>query len=241
MGGLILLMVVLMGIIAVPLSLAIYYVALSTIKGKGARRAVETRCTSTSIFMWVLIFFFPVSYGQSGSNYEMWFAIWATKTALIIFVPSVLVILFSFSFYLGKKKSRSKEQRTYDSLAKAVEVQKAGKQKGAVASSISVAAKKSYGPLKPRTNLPVSMYLLAPGIVSIFYISITAASKSGDFIGTAMLALFSSTISFIAWLFCFAKMDSAHGGTSEPVTDSRVAARWLTVNGSGGDIGPLGS
>lgn len=127
MGALILLMVMLIGLIAVAISLGIWLFALSNIKEKAEKRKVETRCTTTSLVLWVLIFFFPVSYGQSGSNYDAWFAIWTTKTALIVFTPSILAILFSISSRRRRRAITTRDVPAYDSLADAMTDQKAGR------------------------------------------------------------------------------------------------------------------
>lgn len=123
MGALILMLVLIMGVIAFPISLTIWFISLNRIKNSTLKRQVESKSTSIAFVIWIIIFFFPVDYGSSGSNYQTWLDIWMIKTALIIFIPSILALIFSSFALKNDIDLEVNSKSSYSSLSAAIAAQ----------------------------------------------------------------------------------------------------------------------
>jgi hypothetical protein len=123
MGAIILFTVLMSGLISVPISLVLWVFFRRNIVDPQLRKRIDTKCTTLSLFIFAVIFFFPVDYGPAGSNYDTWVTIWLTKTLLIIFTPPILAFIFTRGISLQTNTEEMQPSVYYGSLDDAIKAQ----------------------------------------------------------------------------------------------------------------------
>ena len=188
MGAIIILLVMIMALVAVPISIAIWAFSLNRIKNTDVRKKIESRSTTISLILWVIIFLFQVDYGSSGSNYSIWLEIWMTKIAIIIFNPSFLALIFSITTPQNLRVLNSDTQ--YNSLSDAIQAQKE--------------KSKSYEPIKPAKSSikkdNISKYILITTLVSLPAFLISMSLKLDILSIISISTLMISCLIYLVWL-----------------------------------------
>jgi len=202
MGIVIVFIVGLAGLVGFWLSLGLWGLAITSIKDLEARKKIESRCTTTSLVLGLLIFFIPIDPGPSGSNYTGWLSIAVTKTLLIIFLPSSLAAISAIIHRLLPRNTVPESQRTsYASLAEAIEAQTGG-----VQAIKKTPPKKQVVQQHRKDN--VSRYILAMVFISFSYFGISLftghqtqpGEKQSIFTAVALMSLFFSSLAYVIWL-----------------------------------------